>query len=207
MKNLQKSLGLCFALLFVLVACSRTNLMTTWKNSEYEGGYLEKVFLVMLSDNTENRKIFEGVFAKAFEKNGVNAVSSLSVIPAGEEKNKDTVKAEASKLGMNAIFVTNLISVGERVVYRPSPTGPSRASPGISMFSYDYQNIYDYAYDSGYYRRQKYLKLDSKLYETATEKLIWSVSSETIEPKSINDVIAKLSKAVMKNLKENQLIK
>jgi hypothetical protein len=182
-------------------------LITTWKNSEYAGGYLEGIFLVMLSDNTENRKAFENVFVKAFEKNGVNAVSSLSVIPVGEEKNEDTVKAEASKLGMNAIFVTNLISVGERAIYRPSPTGPSRGSPGISMFSYDYQNIYDYAYDPGYYKRQKYVKLESKLYETATEKLIWSVSSETIEPQSINDVIVKLSKAVMKNLKENQLIK
>jgi hypothetical protein len=182
-------------------------MVSAWKDRTYDRGYLESVLLVMVSDNMENRKLFENVFEKAFKRHGVNAVSTMTVIPKDKELDEDIILAEATRREMGSIFVTDLISAGEKAVYRPSPTGPSRSSPGISMFSYDYQQIYSYAYDPGYQKRKKFVKLESRLYETATEKLIWSFSSETIDAGSVNEVIQSLSKAVMKNLKRNALIK
>ena len=75
-----------------------------------------------------------------------------------------------------------LLSVGEKVIYRPSPTGPSMGTMATTMHGYDFHTIQTFVYDPGYQRRKKYVKLESKLFEADTEKLIWSATSETIEP-------------------------
>ena len=207
MKRLSKLLALSIIFLLVSVSCSKTNLISTWKNRDYEGGYLNSVLLIMVSTDKANRRIFEDVFVRKFKKYDVKAVASTSVFPTEKAIDKDMIRTEAAEQGMDAVFVMYLLSVGEKAIYRPSPTGPSIGSPASSMHGYDFQDIQNYAYDPGYHRRKKFVKFESKLYEIATDKLIWSATSETIEPKSTKDVINHLSKKVMKNLKEHQLIR
>ena len=59
----------------------------------------------------------------------------------------------------------------------------------------------------GYYSKEEVAKLESRLFETKTEKLIWQVIFKTANPKSVSAVTESLSKEVMKNLRENNLIK
>ncbi len=70
-----------------------------------------------------------------------------------------------------------------------------------------YYSVHQYTQTPGYYIDHKYVRLESNLYETKTEKLIWSASSETIDPKSVNELIESLCKKVLKSLKDNNLIK
>lgn len=207
MKKITKLIVLLIIILLLSVSCSKTNLISTWKNQEYTGGYLDSVLLVMVSPDKEDRRIFEGVFEKEFKKHDVQAVSSASVFPTEKEIDKDMVKAEAAERDMTAVFVMYLLSVGEKVIYRPSPTGPSMGTMATTMHGYDFHTIQSFVYDPGYQRRKRYVKLESKLYEADTEKLIWSATSETIEPKSTKDVIDHLSKKIMENLKLEQLIR
>jgi hypothetical protein len=205
MRRYAMLMGPLALMLVVSASCSKTNLVSSWKDAAY-GGYLESVLLVMVSDNVDNRRVFEETFVEAFTSSGVEAVSSLSVIPDGNDIDDAVIIKEASTRGMKAIYVSNLVSVGDKVIYRPSPTAHSSGAPGLTLFSYDYQHLQDYANQAGYYRHRKYVKLESKIYETATEKVIWSMSSETIEPQSVNKAIQSLSRAVMKNLKRHGLI-
>jgi len=207
MKRFAKLFGLLTLMLLVSASCSKTNLVSSWKDTAYGGGYLESILLVMVTDNVDNRRVFEETFVKAFTGRGVEAVSSLSVIPDGNNIDDAVIIKEASTRGMKAICVSNLVSVGDKVIYRHSPTAHSSGTPGLSLFSYDYQHLQDYANHTGYHERRKYVKLESRIYETATEKVIWSMSSETIDPQSVNKAIQSLSRAVMKNLKRHGLIK
>ena len=148
--------------------------------------------------------MFENLFAKEFEKNGVKAVSAIAITPGQRDIDKDTIKAEAKKRGIEAVFVTHLIGVKEKTVYHPPPVG---AHPYYGYFSSYYPSVYAYTHYPGYYTQHELVRLESSLYEVATEKLIWSFQTKTIDPKNIKDLVDSLGKAVLADLRKNKLLK
>jgi hypothetical protein len=187
-------------ILLVTTSCATTKLSSVWKDSTYTGGVLKKVMVVGLSDNLRNRKMFEEVFTKAFRDNGLEAIPSLSVILLAKDLNRDTIKDEAERRGIDAILVTHLSDIKEEEVhYEP-------LDYEIYFYQY-YRKVQQYDYAPQSYTQIKDVQMKSNLYETKTEKLIWSASSETIDPKSVNEVIGSLCKAVLESLRSHMLIK
>ena len=58
----------------------------------------------------------------------------------------------------------------------------------------------------GAYKKQEFVKLISNLYETSTEKLIWTGVSESIDPESDKSIIETLVGKVIEDLRKNNLI-
>ena len=187
-------------ILIVTTACATTKLTSVWKDSAYTGGVLEKVMVVGLSDNLRNRKMFEEVFAKEFKDNGIEAIPSFSAILLAKDLNRDTIKDEAEKRGIDAILVTHLSDIKEKEVqYEP-------LDYEIYFYKY-YRKVKQYDSAPQSYTRVEDVRMKSNLYETKTEKLIWSASSETVDPESVNEVISSLCKAVLESLRSHKLIK
>jgi hypothetical protein len=192
-------------MIFFLISCStQTKPLNTWKDSSYTGGYLTTVMVVGISDKLADRTMFEDLFAKLFEKNGVKAISAIAVAPGKNDIDKETIKAEAKKHGVEAVFVTHLMGVKEKTVYHPPPVG---AHPYYGSFSSYYPSVYAYTHYPGYYTQHELVRLESNLYEVATEKLTWSFQSETIDPQNIKDVVDSLGKVVMAALRKDGLLK
>lgn len=206
MKRYIATWGIVGALvIFFIVSCStQTKQLYSWKDSSYTGGYLTNVMVVGISDKLADRTMFEDLFAKEFDKIGVKAVSAISIMPGKKEIDKETIKAEAKKRGIGAVFVTHLMGVKEKTVYHPPPVG---AHPYYGSFSSYYPSVYAYTHYPGYYTQHELVRLESSLYEVATEKLIWSFQSETIDPKNIKDGVDSLGKVVMADLRKNKLLK
>jgi len=196
---------LAILMVFLLSSCSTTTKsISSWKDSAYTGGYLNNVMVVGVSDKVNNRTMFEDLFAKLLERNGVKAVSAIAVTPPSKKLDKEMIKAEAKKRGIETVFVTHLIGVKEKSVYHPPPVG---ANPHYGSFGTYYHSVYSYTHYPGYYTKHEYLQLESSVYEVATEKLIWSFRSDTIDAKSVKEVVDSLGKAVMKNLRKDKLLK
>jgi hypothetical protein len=197
--------GLACTLVFLLTSCAstKTNLTNVWKDDGYTGGPLKNVMVVGLSDNFDRRKGFERVFASQFRSHGVEAISSADVIPQDMEIDKDTVKGEAERRGIDSILVTHLIGVDREYVYQPP--SPKGVAPD-GRFGRYYSRVRAYATDPGYYVEKKEVRLESNLYERQTEELIWTATSETIYPESVDKVIESVCRAVMRNLRDNNLI-
>lgn len=191
---------------FVLIACAPTKLTEVYKDSAYTGGTLKSVMVVGVADNLRKRKMFEEFFVEQFRINGVNAFSSAAVIPLKKELNKDTIKSQAEKLGVDAVLVTHLAGVEEKEDYVP-PVNTYVPAPHSQHLGRAYPRVYGYVHEPGYYVTHKYVRLENNLYEIKTGTLIWSSASETINPESANEVIESLCKVVMKSLRDNGLIK
>lgn len=209
MKRLLRLFGvLSIIFLFLLTSCTTTTELTYVRtDSSYNGGFLNSVMVVGVSENLARRKMFENAFVKQFEKSGVKAVSGAAAISPAGTLDKDIIKAEAYKLGIQAIFITHLVGIKrEKVQRRPSTSAsPPPSSYGeIDMYSYA---AYDNTQYPGKDSEKRNIRLQNEIYELETEMLLWSASSETIDPKYVSDVIDSLSKVVMKNLRENKLIK
>jgi hypothetical protein len=196
------SRSLTVMLVLFLISCAGTKLTSAYKNEKYEGRHLKKVMIVAVSDNLKTRSMFENVFVKEFEQNGVAGISSLDALSADTEPSKDLITGEAKRRGVDAIFMTYLAGSDEKYV-RYSPT----VIPRNEIFSNAYLQTYTYTRVPEYYSKLRYVRLESRIYDAVSETLIWSVSTETIDPKSIDDTIESLCKIIMKNLKENDLIR
>ena len=188
----------------LLLSCTTTKLLSSWKDRSYKGGPVARVMVVGVSDKQNTRTMFEDLFAKEFEKNGVKTVSSIAVTPSGTELNKETIKKAAVERNIKSVFVTHLVGVKDKALYHPPPVG---GYPHYSRFSDYYSSVYAYTHTPGYYTQHKLVRLESNLYDVESEKLIWSAQSETVDPGSINDVVKSLGGSVMRDLRKKGLIK
>lgn len=194
-----------FVLLLSLASCTSTKLTSTWKDNTYEG-YIDTLIIVAVTENTRNRLIFEREFAEEFSNAGIEAIASIDVIPPEEASNEAAILDEAQKRGISMILVTHLIGVDEKSVYHPPKTRTVSRGGYYGRFHSYYPRVYEYVHEPGYYTKHKSVNLETNLYETRTQKLIWSVTSETLDPESVNTIIEALSKVVIKDLLRNNLL-
>jgi len=183
------------------ISCAGTKLISTWKDDTFEGGYLESVMVVALSDNPGNRRLFEDTFVKQLEGRGVKAVSSAAVLPPEMELTEHTIRAKAEELALDGIFVSHMVGAGEKTVYHPPAV-----TPWYNCFSDYYAQSCEITRQPGYYTQHRYVRLENNLYATKTDKLIWSSSSETVDAKTVNAGIQSLSDVIMKRLRKDNLI-
>ncbi|MFC1823587.1 hypothetical protein ACFL9T_12830 [Thermodesulfobacteriota bacterium] len=173
----------------------RTKLTSSKFDSSYKGGHLKSVMIVAMAKKTGNRKIFEDTFVKEFQSHDVKAVSSMGVVPQGKESDKNILKAEAEKLGIEHLLVIQLVDIKEKKEEISIPL----SGPGITLPSHRY-NMPTLGI------KETRVKLESRLYEFKTEKRIWSAASESVDPKSTKEIVEQLSGKVMKSLKKSNLL-
>lgn len=202
--------SLLFALvgiaLIVLSSCGATNLTYVWKDPRYEGGYLRSVMVVGVSEEVARRRLFEEVFVREFEKRGIKAVASIKVLGPDTQLTKDAVKAEAHSLGVEAVLATRLTAAGKEDIYQPSGTSTMPSDYARSLDLYFYGSGAHSAYP-GMYSKHYVVRLQTNVFDMDTEKLIWTASSQTVEPETIREIIEALCKNVMDRLQQDRLVR
>lgn len=195
--------SVAFVFLLLLFSCATTKLKSVWKDNAYDG-YVNNVMVVAVAARHDVRKFFEKEFVKQFKEVGVEAMTSVEAIPSEDELKADVILAEARKHGIDVIMVTHLVSFDDASV------DPTAKYGGI--FHTYYRNVSIYVQGPGYYaqgiQRTQAVTLATKIYETKTEKLIWSVISKTLDPNlSEYNIVKSLSKVIIKNLQDSKLIR
>jgi hypothetical protein len=188
----------------MILACAAITETAIWKDPEYKGGIIDSVLIIGVAKNEKNRSLFENAFSEAFKAEGVTAHASVKVFQPDQKLTKDNIKQKALDLGVKAVILTHLVSVTEEDVYHPAAPITTRNVYTTGMGNYfTHVSVIDYP---GYYQKYEIVRLKTNLYETASEKLIFSIASKTIDPKSVEDTIQSICKAFMKDLKKNDLI-
>jgi hypothetical protein len=191
--------------LVVLNSCGGTNLTYVWKDPRYGGGYLRSVMVVGVSEELARRKLFEEVFVREFEKRGINAVASIEALGPDTRLTRATVKAEADRQRVDAVLATRLISAGKEETYQPPSvsTMPTEYARSLDLYFYRFGGQSTYPGTQG---KHYVVRLETNVFDTETEKLIWTGSSQTVEPESIREIVESLCKNVMNRLREDRLL-
>jgi hypothetical protein len=200
--KIQKILMVAMAvhLLFFSASCAPTTQLTrVWKDDTYKGDFLHSIMVVSVSKNALRGKLLEDAFVKEFARKGMRATASGTQISSNNALDVETIRAEAQRLKMAAIFVTHFVSIKDKSVFlHPSIPPP----PGEKSFA----SYYSSAQYSGRDEEKTNVRLKSNLYVTSTEKLIWSVASETFDAETVDELVESLAKVVIKNLRQDKLI-
>ncbi len=196
----------CSICLAFLASCTSTKLSEAWVDSSYKGGPLESVLVIGLSDNVRRRGLFEQALASKFNSRGVPAVASMGVAPNKEDLDKASIKKKVQELGIKSVIVTRLLGVDKEKYYVPGEAYTPRYGYYRGFSGY-YDRAYGAAYSPGYWEEYEIVRLETNLYEVATEKLIWSAASETVDPKSVEKVVQSLSEQIIDSLSKSGLLK
>ena len=189
--------------LVFLSACTTTKFKSVWKDKNYDG-YIKSIMIVGVAPRHDVRKFYEKEFVKEFKEVGVEAITSVAAIPSEDKLEAAAILAEVRKRSIDMIMVTHVVSFDDKSV------DPTAKYGGI--FHTYYRNVSIYIQNPGYYapgiQRTQGVTLATKIYERKTEKLVWSVTSKTLDPDlSEYNIVKSLSKVIMESLRDNELIR
>ena len=116
-------------------------------------------------------------------------------------------------MDIDAVLVTHLVAVKEEEVYRPSMDYAPMYGGGYyggygyrgGLYSY-HPHVTTYVQRPGYYTTYESYTIETNLYDVETEELVWSARSNSFAPESVDEVIVDLTKLLIDDLKQNNLI-
>jgi hypothetical protein len=203
---MKKSIGLLklaavFGLAVYLISCSASGFVGTWSEDEYRTGSIQRVLVLAMAEKTVVRNAFEKELKFEFQKIGIDAISSLEVLPPDVEIDRQTFERHFSEYNIDAVIVSRYLGTETSYQhYVDTYTIPHGYYYGFYGY---YHNAWGYNYGRGYTTETKTYYVETNVYETKEGKLIWSGISETVDPSTAMDIIDDLSRMLVKKLKKD----
>ena len=166
--------GLFIAVL--VTACSTTEVKSVWRDQSYSG-HPRKIMVIGVSKNPVSRRIFEDEFVHQLEARGMSAMASYTVLPDAKQNDQAAIAEKLVSYGADTVLITRLVSKKTVQVYIPGTVyfPPSYYDRWRDYYGYGYQTIYT----PGYTAENEYALIETNMYDAASDKLVWSASSET----------------------------
>ena len=192
----------------LFTGCSKTSVTGSWKKSDYAGQPFTSILVVGLTGEPNNKLLWENVMADKLRQNGLAQVSTtITAFPNDREIDKNEIIDFVKSKGFEAVLVTRLVDTKKEEVYHPPSGGYYGGAYGhYSHFNSYYPHAYNQVYSPGYTATMTTVLLETNLYRTDTQELIWSMSSDTFDPRSVNQLVDSVSKKVLATLKKDKLI-
>lgn len=213
-----RAAALC-AVLVGLCACkttTATNFSQSYRNPGFEDTVFRRVLVIGVTQDAESRQAFENALASAIAGEGGTAAPSYTVLPASEQISEDELHAVLEREGIDGVVLTRLLSVDKDSQYTPPKKynkPRTRYYPAGWGYGFGYGGFYGFygttfaaVHEPGYFDTSTTLRVETSLYSVATNDLVWTGQSETIDPDSLDDARASITKAVATKLKQERLI-
>ncbi len=200
-------------LLFIyLSSCVGTSTLVTgtWE-SERVGKSYENIMVVALVPTVSSRSTIEKQMVESLSGKGVNATQSMDILPTKfieEENRKQEILNNIRSDGADGILTVSLIDKETESRYVPG-SNPYAPYPHYSFYGqfWGYYNYwYPRFYDRGYYTEDKVYYIETNLYDTETEELVWSAQSKTYDPVNLDTFSKDFAKAIVNKLDEADII-
>ena len=209
MRYLQKlSIFTAAAIVLLLAsACSKTEVTGLWKKSDYTGGSLDSFMVVALTGEMSDKLLWENIMADRLRQEGLKAVTSVGAFPNARDIDEQQIMNYVDRNEIDGVLVTRLVDTRKEKVYHP-PRGAyyGGAYGYYRRFNFYYPHAYEQVYSPGYTSTLTIVLLETNLYRVDTKELIWSMSTDTFEPRSFNQLVDSVSDKVVELLHRENLI-
>jgi hypothetical protein len=169
------------AALVLAAGCASTTLQSEWRDPAYTGGPFRKIFVIGLSArDITARRIFEDVMVSKLTAAGVQAVPAWQYIQGEGQAPEGAMSAAIDSAGADAVLMARVSAVDKQIQVSPVVVpGPAYGwyGPYAGWYSGWYTLPQVYQYDIVY--------VETTLFDTKTKRLVWSATSKTVDPASI----------------------
>jgi hypothetical protein len=191
------------------VYAKSTKFMFTWTNPNYTGAHFANILVLGINGKVENRAEFEDQLSAAIARPGIQAIPSYSLLPRPDSTPIDMNQLRDVIRGQNidAVVASRLIKVSQKVTVIPGQP--------ITPFPYYYNTFYGYygaiypvVYAPDYLQVDKTAQIETNFYSTAKPdgELIWTGTSDTVNPRSPLKAIDAVSKLIVQELEKQKII-
>ena len=210
--------GVLCGCVLALAACktTATHFSQSYRNPGYEATVFKKVMVIGVAQDQKGRQAFEEALVAAITEEGGTAQASINVLPNEERISEEQLHAAIDAGGFDAVLITRVLSVDKSKEYTPPKAynnPQTRYYPASPGWGYGYGGYYGFygttfaeVHEPGYFETSTTLKLETNLYSVATNDLVWTGQSETVDPESIDDARGSMTQAVAKKLKAERFI-
>jgi len=196
MKNIGLSLLVLY--IFLLTSCSTsTKITAAWTNKEFEKGKIKTLMVMGITKRVAVRMLFEEDMTDRMEYIGVTCMPSSQIFPMEEKLDSTTFRLHFSNSNIDAVLTSKMVSSEKNQSYQPGTSYNSYPRGGYYGY---YGSSYNNMYSPGYVITTTTVKIETNLYDTKTEKLIWSGISDTFDPTDETDAIRSLNKKLVDHL-------
>jgi hypothetical protein len=210
MSTISKHLGITagmFVMAIFVTACANTKISQSWVEPDNKRAYGD-ILIIGIGESEQNRRAYESHFVESLRAVGTEAEASYKLIKSNQKIDRDTVGKAIDGLEIDGVLVTHMVAVDEETIYRPSMDYMPMYGGGYygGLYSY-YPHVNSYVTRPGYYTTHETYTLETNLYDVESEELVWSARSRTFSPESVQEVIVDLTKLLIKDMQEKDLLK
>jgi len=201
----MKKLLSFFLITGFLISCEpSTKLVKSWRdpNTTVDIKSINKILVIALVKDASARRIAEDKLVSVMKVKGVQSYNYLT-----DEMVKDNENTKLNERlksdGFNGVLIMRLLDIDKETTYVPgSSTGPA--------YYGSYYGYYRYAapsyYNAGYYKTDKNFIVETTVYTTIPDKLVWSGTTKTVNPENFDKAIEDIAAAVAEKMKKDGFI-
>ena len=187
----------------LFAACATTQLNSVWKDPSYHARPA-KMMVIGVEKNPLKRRLFEDEFARQLKAHGTDAIASYTVLPDKLQDNQSAIAAKVKELAIDTVLITRLVSKKTVQTYVPGTIyyPPPYYNTWPDYYGYGYR----YIYSPGYVAEDEYAVIETNMYESASDKLVWAALSETILSESGQALIKSYIGIMVESMVEHGLL-
>jgi hypothetical protein len=194
----------CFFAL--LAGCASSKLVDIWHNSSFQPPPLNKMIVISVSKDSVYRHIWEEAFSVELAKHDVAATPSYRLFPDTVPDTNQVIQIVKSN-GFEGILVYRRLPPETDKQYRQ---GFGMSENNIVYDRFKERFVVSYYRDIEYAAYTDSQKVDIRTIDVWVTKnegqMIWSATSKTPEPNSIQEVRPEIVKLVMSELTKQRII-
>ena len=189
-----------------IAACATTDIKSVWRDESYKTQPKRFLVISLFKDQTVRRMV-EDEFKNHLKHRGADAATGYQIFPANDLPSKETVVEQVKAGGYDAVLLTRLIDTRtERRVVPGSATYAPAPHYGMSMGGY-YGQGYATVYTPGYQVEDRFVMVESNLYDPATEKLVWTATSDTWMSEGNQKLVKTFVAIMMESLRKEKIVR
>jgi hypothetical protein len=165
-----------------------------------------RILVVGAHAETGTRRTFEDSVVRALASLGAEARSSLAVMDAAQNIDRESVVAAMREAGADAVLVTRVVDIETQSEIEQGQTQAELARrndvPLADFFRYEYVE----SADAMTVTTVRTVILETDVYDAASEKKVWSVESTSFDKQTAYGVIDGVARAISAELERDGLI-
>jgi hypothetical protein len=134
-----------------------------------------------------------------------NGVPSYSYLTPDLVKNVDSSKF-VTKLrsdGFSGIMMVRLLNVENHTTYVNGSVQPYYYGSSFGYYNYAMPMYYS----PGYTQTDKYYTLETIIYTTKPDKMVWTATTSTVNPEKLDQTVEEIAKAIFERMKKDGFLK
>jgi hypothetical protein len=190
--------ALVVAITLLAGGCAATQVRGQWMDPSWKGPPATSVIVVGISRSETTRRLFEDTFVKELQADGLTAIASYTQVQGGQD-NTPQLSQFVKSAHADIVLATRVQGTQQKTDVSPgyvaAPYGGFWGWYGSAWIAEPMVSQYEV------------VTLETTVWDTRTEKLIWSITTERVASKNIPAATVQLAQTIIPRMKAQGIIR